>query len=399
MIVDAAPARTYEALRAEFRWRHPGAVQHRDGDGRAPRRPAARRDGADRRGRGGHRSTLDVRGGPAAREQAVERARGAGPASRATGWRSSCSQGHETAVAHLAAYRAGLIAVPLFVLFGPDALEYRLRDSGATRDRHRRGELAEGRRDPRPAARSCGRRSSSAARGIDGTLDFEAALARASRRFRAPRHGGRRPGDHHLHVGHDRAAEGRAARPSLSARPPAGRPAAARLPAATRRPVLDAGRLGLDRRPVRRALPGVVLGPAGRRASRAQVRPGARVRPHGASRHPQRVPAADGAEAAAPVGRAGAGRAAAAVGRQRRRDARRGIAGVGPRDPGRDDQRVLRPDRMQPRRLEFGRDHAGQGRARWAGRCPVTRSPSSRRTAAGCRPARSARSRSADRIP
>ena len=37
----------------------------------------------------------------------------------------------ETAIAHLAAYRSGLIAVPLFVLFGPDALEYRLADLGA----------------------------------------------------------------------------------------------------------------------------------------------------------------------------------------------------------------------------------------------------------------------------
>ena len=37
----------------------------------------------------------------------------------------------ETAVAHLAAYRLGAVAVPLFVLFGPDALEFRLRDSGA----------------------------------------------------------------------------------------------------------------------------------------------------------------------------------------------------------------------------------------------------------------------------
>ena len=31
----------------------------------------------------------------------------------------------------MAAYRAGLIAVPLFVLFGPEAIEYRLADSGA----------------------------------------------------------------------------------------------------------------------------------------------------------------------------------------------------------------------------------------------------------------------------
>jgi acetyl-CoA synthetase len=37
----------------------------------------------------------------------------------------------ETAVAHLAAYRLGAIAVPLFVLFGPEALAYRLGDCGA----------------------------------------------------------------------------------------------------------------------------------------------------------------------------------------------------------------------------------------------------------------------------
>lgn len=37
----------------------------------------------------------------------------------------------EAAVAHLAAYKLGAIAVPLFQLFGPDALEFRLRDCGA----------------------------------------------------------------------------------------------------------------------------------------------------------------------------------------------------------------------------------------------------------------------------
>ncbi len=40
-------------------------------------------------------------------------------------------QAPETAVAHIAVYRAGMIAVPLFVLFGPDALAYRLGKSGA----------------------------------------------------------------------------------------------------------------------------------------------------------------------------------------------------------------------------------------------------------------------------
>ena len=37
----------------------------------------------------------------------------------------------DVAVAHLAIYKLGAIAVPLAVLFGPDAIEYRLRDAGA----------------------------------------------------------------------------------------------------------------------------------------------------------------------------------------------------------------------------------------------------------------------------
>jgi acetyl-CoA synthetase len=40
-------------------------------------------------------------------------------------------QSPEAAVAHLAAYRLGAIAVPLFLLFGADALRYRLADCGA----------------------------------------------------------------------------------------------------------------------------------------------------------------------------------------------------------------------------------------------------------------------------
>ena len=37
----------------------------------------------------------------------------------------------EAAIAHLAAFKAGLISVPLFTLFGEDALQFRLADSGA----------------------------------------------------------------------------------------------------------------------------------------------------------------------------------------------------------------------------------------------------------------------------
>ena len=41
------------------------------------------------------------------------------------------AQSAACAISHLAVYRAGLIAVPLFGLFGPEALEYRLSDCGA----------------------------------------------------------------------------------------------------------------------------------------------------------------------------------------------------------------------------------------------------------------------------
>ncbi len=37
----------------------------------------------------------------------------------------------ETAIAHVAVYKLGAIAIPLFTLFGPEALEYRLANSGA----------------------------------------------------------------------------------------------------------------------------------------------------------------------------------------------------------------------------------------------------------------------------
>ena len=40
-------------------------------------------------------------------------------------------QRFETAVAHIALYRLGAVAMPLSMLFGPEALEYRINDSGA----------------------------------------------------------------------------------------------------------------------------------------------------------------------------------------------------------------------------------------------------------------------------
>src|SRR5207248_11619172 len=40
-------------------------------------------------------------------------------------------QRHETAVGHVAAWQAGMISVPLFTLFGQEALEFRLQHCGA----------------------------------------------------------------------------------------------------------------------------------------------------------------------------------------------------------------------------------------------------------------------------
>src|SRR5215203_1268606 len=41
------------------------------------------------------------------------------------------SQSLELPVAHLAAFRSGMVSIPLFALFGEDALEFRLSNSGA----------------------------------------------------------------------------------------------------------------------------------------------------------------------------------------------------------------------------------------------------------------------------
>ncbi len=55
-------------------------------------------------------------------------AQGVGPGDRVGILLPQCP---EAVVAHLAIYRMGAIALPLFTLFGPEALEYRLNDSGA----------------------------------------------------------------------------------------------------------------------------------------------------------------------------------------------------------------------------------------------------------------------------
>jgi acetyl-CoA synthetase len=51
----------------------------------------------------------------------------------ATGWPLCMPQRFETAVAYMAVLQMGAVAMPLSMLFGPEALEYRLHDSEAVR--------------------------------------------------------------------------------------------------------------------------------------------------------------------------------------------------------------------------------------------------------------------------
>ena len=84
----------------------------------------------------------------------------------------------ETALAHVAAYKLGAIAVPLFVLFGEEALEYRLADSGA---RLIVTDLANWPKVAALRARLGDLRTALVigGKGIDGTLDFAASCAAA----------------------------------------------------------------------------------------------------------------------------------------------------------------------------------------------------------------------------
>ncbi len=87
----------------------------------------------------------------------------------------------ETAIAHLATYKVGAIAVPLFTLFGIDALKYRLNDAGIkalVTDSRSMDKIAQI-RDSLPALETVYCIDGSPA----GTVDFHAALAPMSESF------------------------------------------------------------------------------------------------------------------------------------------------------------------------------------------------------------------------
>jgi acetyl-CoA synthetase len=120
---------SYESLYREFRWQIPEHynigvdICDKWADGSA--RPALiyeKRDGALRR------YSFDELRQLSNRTANLFTARGLGRNARVG---ILLPQQPETALAHIAAYKAGAVAVPLFTLFGLDALRYRIADSGA----------------------------------------------------------------------------------------------------------------------------------------------------------------------------------------------------------------------------------------------------------------------------
>ena len=118
---------TYEAIRESFQWDVPTSFNI--GIDCCDRHPPAAsaliyvsRDGAAQTYTFGDLRALSNRLANALRGLGIERGDRVGIV---------VPQRPETAVAHLALYKLGAIALPLSALFGPDALEFRLSDSGA----------------------------------------------------------------------------------------------------------------------------------------------------------------------------------------------------------------------------------------------------------------------------
>ena len=120
---------SYEALRQSFAWRIPARYnigvdvcdKWADGSGR-PALIYERRDGSVVHHTFDELKTLSNQVANSFAAHSVKRGERVG---------IFLPQAPETVLAHLAAYKLGAIAVPLFTLFGVEALEYRLANSGA----------------------------------------------------------------------------------------------------------------------------------------------------------------------------------------------------------------------------------------------------------------------------
>src|SRR5207342_3359445 len=126
MLTEAA---TYDELYRNFRWDIPDRFnmataccdRHADGTGRLAL-VYADEDGATTR------TSFDEVAEQSRRFANVLKADGLSRGDRVAVF---LSQSLELPVAHLAAFRSGLVSIPLFALFGEDALEFRLSNSGA----------------------------------------------------------------------------------------------------------------------------------------------------------------------------------------------------------------------------------------------------------------------------
>jgi acetyl-CoA synthetase len=174
---------SYEEIQRGFRWRVPGRynigvdVADRQAELHGDRLALLFLDEHHRERRLSFREVTAL----ANRFANVLRARGLQPGDRIA---VLLPQTPETAVAHIAAFKAGLISVPLFTLFGEDALEFRLADSGARALITDATGLAklEAIRDRLPALERVFVTGDAAG---SGSLSFEAELARAKDSFTA----------------------------------------------------------------------------------------------------------------------------------------------------------------------------------------------------------------------
>src|SRR4051812_27850951 len=126
MLTQAAD---YDALYKDFRWEIPARFniatvccdRHADGQGRTALIYVDENGGAQR-------TSFDELCAMSRRFANVLKADGLSRGDRVAVF---LSQSLELPVAHLAAFRSAMISIPLFALFGEDALEFRLSNSGA----------------------------------------------------------------------------------------------------------------------------------------------------------------------------------------------------------------------------------------------------------------------------
>jgi acetyl-CoA synthetase len=176
-------AKSYDELARSFRWAVPSPVynigtdacdRHARGDGRLALIFVEEETGAVRR-----YSFDDIR---ALSNRFANVLTADGGLARGDRLGILLPQAPETAIAHIAAFKAGMISVPLFTLFGEDALEFRLGNSGAkavVTDAAGRAKLATI-RDRLPGL---ARIYSIDGAGEAGAASFHDALARASDAF------------------------------------------------------------------------------------------------------------------------------------------------------------------------------------------------------------------------